>query len=125
MTEDILDRVLTIEETKLRMRDIRDRAVHRHAVIRFGDRGRDEMVIVSSAVWAEVNALKHGDLAARLPSATPFAAFSHLLRQPHQVERSPEPRRRISGQRDTSGVAVEEMISLAGTPEKPRRRSTG
>ncbi|MGH7577867.1 MAG: hypothetical protein ACREM1_22440 [Longimicrobiales bacterium] len=124
MAESLLDRVLTIEETKLRMKDIRDRAVHQHAVIRFGDRGRDEMVIVSSAVWEEVNAKKQQSLAADRP-ASPFAAFAHLLEQPQPAATEREPRRRMRGLRDTSGVPIDEMIRLAGEAEKPRRRRAG
>lgn len=115
-----LDRILTIEETKLRMKDIRDCAVHRHAVIRFGDRGRDEMVIVSSALWEEVSARKQGDLAAG--TSSPYAPFSRILRERAGRPAETLPRRRMPGLADTNDLSAEDMVHLAGEPRRTRRR---
>jgi hypothetical protein len=120
MAEDLLDRVLTIEETKLRMKDIRDRAVYQQAVVRFGDRGRDEMVIVSSALWDEVNVRKQEELAVAVPS--PFAPFARILRERAGRPAQPLPRRRMPGLEDTGELSVEDMVRLAGEPDRPRRR---
>lgn len=117
---DGLDRVLTIEETKLRMKDIRDCAVHQHAVIRFGDRGRDEMVIISSALWDEVSARKQDELAAGVSS--PYAPFARILRERAGRPAEPLPRRRMPGLADTNDLSAEEMVHFAGEPRRPRRR---
>jgi hypothetical protein len=122
MAEDLLDHVLTIEETKLRMKDIRDRAVHQRAVVRFGDRGRDEMVIVSSALWNEVNSRKQEEMAGRVPTASAFAAFDHLLQERPGALAKPLPRRRMPGLKDTSDLTVAEMARLGEDTARPRRR---
>ncbi|HLL53352.1 MAG TPA: hypothetical protein VK447_07395, partial [Myxococcaceae bacterium] len=59
---DVLGSVLTIEEVKQRMKDVRIAAVHRGSVIHCGERGRDEMVIVSARLWEEVNARKQAEM---------------------------------------------------------------
>lgn len=120
---DVTSRVLTIEEVKQKMKDIRAAAVHYGEVVHCGERGRDELVIVSSRKWDEVT---------RMPGAqgtaggveNPYAVFGRALQDGRigGQDAGPEPRRRIPGLATESGVPIEEMISLGADTRTSRRR---
>jgi len=119
----VLDRVLTIEEVKQKMKEIRTAAVHYGGVVHCGERGRDELVIVSARTWEEVTARQQGERALAGSSSDPYAAFDRALEEGRLggVSESPEPRRRIQGLRSESGLPVSQMVSL-GMEKEPRRR---
>ncbi len=120
---DVTSRVLTIEEVKQKMKDIRAAAVHYGGVVHCGERGRDELVIVSSRKWDEVTRMPGGHEAAGWPE-DPYAVFGRALRDGRIGGRAagPEPRRRITALASESSVSVEEMIALGADPPSARRR---
>jgi hypothetical protein len=122
MRTDVLDRVLTIEEVKQKMKEIRTAAVHYGGVVHCGERGRDELVIVSSRTWEAVTAGKEsGNTAAA--DANPYSAFERALKDGRLggAGHAPEPRRRAANLPDETGLSLSHMIAL-GREEEPRRR---
>lgn len=124
MGTDVLDRVLTIEEVKQKMKEIRTAAVHYGGVVHCGERGRDELVIVSSRIWEEVTSRKQAEsYEAELP-ANPYAAFARALEDgrlgvPTDVK---EKRRRMPGLPAESGISLSEMTALGRNNASSRRR---
>lgn len=119
----VMNRVLTIEEVKQKMKDIRAAAVHYGGVVHCGERGRDELVIVSSRRWEEVTRGQDESASVR---PNPYGAFARALRDgrlgvPDDASR---PRRRIPGLQTESGIPMEQMIALGAEESKPRRRPT-
>jgi hypothetical protein len=123
MVAGLLGRVLTIEEVKQRMKDIREAAVHYGGVVHCGERGRDELVIVSARLWEEVTSSRQDEAAASAP-ADPYEGFTRALREGRLglPGHGPEPRRRMPNLRDESDLSVDEMVRLAGPDRVPRRR---
>jgi hypothetical protein len=115
----VMSRVLTIEEVKQKMKDIRTAAVHYGGVVHCGERGKDELVIVSSRRWEEMTRGQNETASAR---PNPYAAFSRALQAGRLgvAEAGATPRRRIPGLQD-SGVPVEQMLAL-GSDDAPSRR---
>lgn len=115
----VMSRVLTIEEVKQKMKDIRVAAVHYGGVVHCGERGRDELVIVSSQRWQE---LTRGDEAASA-KPNPYAAFARALQTGRLgvADAGLVQRRRLPGQQTESGVPMEQMIAL-GAEDLPSRR---
>lgn len=114
------DRVLTIEEVKQKMKDIRTAAVHYGVVVHCGERGRDELVIVSARRWKELT-----DAGAAAPRASgPYGAFARALQSGRLGggERPAEARRRLPGLPTESDVGPEEMARLGAEAGSPRRR---
>ncbi|HST59262.1 MAG TPA: hypothetical protein VLK84_11245, partial [Longimicrobium sp.] len=98
---------------------------HYGGVVHCGERGRDELVIVSSQKWDEVTRMPGAHEAAGW-AVDPYAVFGRALQDGRigGPEASPEPRRRISGLATESGVPIEEMISLGADTRSSRRRRT-
>jgi hypothetical protein len=119
---DVLGAVLTIEEVKQRMKDVRIAAVHRGSVIHCGERGRDEMVILSTRLWEELNARKQAEMSAAELPREPYDAFARALGSGRLLPAAARGRRRMQVQTDSS-VPAEQMVAL-GTEDKvsPRRR---
>ncbi len=120
---DVTSRVLTIEEVKQKMKDIRAAAVHYGGVVHCGERGRDELVIVSSRKWDEVTRMP-GAHEAGGRAEDPYAVFGRAL-QDGRIggrEAGPEPRRRIPGLATESGLPLEDMIALGADTRSPRHR---
>jgi hypothetical protein len=117
---DVTNRVLTIEEVKQKMKDIRAVAVHYDGVVHCGERGRDELVIVSSRRWEEVT----GAARSNTPARNPYGAFARALQSGRLGAGGgePEKRRRIPGLVTESDLTVEEMSALGMEEERPRRR---
>jgi hypothetical protein len=118
---DVTNRVLTIEEVKQKMKDIRAAAVHYGGVVHCGERGRDELVIVSSRKWEEVTRSQPAPAGIQ---ESPYAVFDRALREGRIGAQAsgPEPRRRIRGTGEEPGMSVEEMIALGADPGSSRRR---
>lgn len=120
----VLGRVLTIEEVKQRMKDVRTAAVHYGGVVHAGERGRDEIVIVSARTWEDVTA----EAQSRGPGAdsrtSAYSVFDRALADGRigRAPAAPAPRRRMGGVEDDNGLSVEEMVARAGADEKPARR---
>jgi hypothetical protein len=116
----VMSRVLTIEEVKQKMKDIRAAAVHYGGVVHCGERGKDELVIVSSRRWEEMTRGQNETASAR---PNPYAAFSRALQDGRLGVARAEPvqRRRIPGLQTDSGVPVEQMSAL-GAEDVPSRR---
>jgi hypothetical protein len=119
---DVLGSVLTIEEVKQRMKDVRIAAVHRGSVIHCGERGRDEMVILSTRLWEELNARKQAEMSAAELPREPYDAFARALGSGRLVPAAARGRRRMPAETDSS-LTAEQMVAL-GTEDKasPRRR---
>lgn len=120
----VMDRVLTIEEVKQKMKDIRTAAVHYGGVVRCGERGRDELVIVSARRWDEMTRTQNEPA---VSARNPYGAFARALQEGRlgTAGVTPEQRRRLREAQTESGIPVEQMISL-GTEDPPsRRRSAG
>lgn len=119
---DLISSVLTIEEVKQRMKDVRIAAVHRGSVIHCGERGRDEMVIVSARLWEEVNARKQAEMSAAELPREPYDAFARALGSGRLVPAASRGRRRLPVEPDSS-LTAEQMVAL-GTEDQasPRRR---
>jgi hypothetical protein len=125
MAPNVLGRVLTIEEVKQKMKDVRDAAVHYGGVVHCGERGRDELVIVSLETWRKHTS--RDDAAPGTAADGPYAALQRAL-DAGRVGLSasgPPPRRRLANIRDETGLTVEEMIAAASEPPTPRRRRAG
>jgi hypothetical protein len=116
----VMGRVLTIEEVKQKMKDIRTAAVHYGGVVHCGERGKDELVIVSSRRWEEMT---RGQKEAASTRPNPYAAFSRALQAGRLgvAEVGTGQRRRIPGLQTDSGVPVEQMMAL-GSDDAPVRR---
>jgi hypothetical protein len=121
---DVTSRVLTIEEVKQKMKDIRAAAVHYGGVVHCGERGRDELVIVSSRKWDEVTRMPGAHTAVGQPES-PYAVFDRALKDGRigGQEGAPEPRRRLSGLATESDLSIEQMIALGADPGSQRRRA--
>lgn len=119
----VMNRVLTIEEVKQKMKDIRAAAVHYGGVVHCGERGKDELVIVSSRRWEEMTRGQSESASAR---PNPFGAFARALRDGRLggADDAPLPRRRIPGAQAESGLTVEQMMALGEEEAQPRRRPT-
>jgi hypothetical protein len=117
----VMTRVLTIEEVKQKMKDIRAAAVHYGGVVHCGERGRDELVIVSSQRWEEATR-GQGDSGSTRPN--PYGAFARALQDGRLgvLGAAPAQRRRIPGLQTESGIPVEQMIALGADEVQPQRR---
>lgn len=116
----VMDRVLTVEEVRNKMRAVNDAARNQGAVIHYGERGEDELVIMSVAIYQRL-------LAERLHAAAvqpgPYAAFNRAIEEGRLGrEQKPVVRRRMPGLSDESTVSLEEMIALGGDDRTPTRR---
>jgi hypothetical protein len=117
---DVTSRVLTIEEVKQKMKDIRAVAVHYDGVVHCGERGRDELVIVSSRRWEEVT----GGAGSDTRTKNPYGAFTRALQNGRLGVGAgePEKRRRMPHLGTESELTVEEMAALGMEKEPLRRR---
>jgi hypothetical protein len=116
----VLDRVLSVEEVRSQMRAVNDAARNQGAVIHYGDRGEDELVIMSVALYQRL-------LAERLHAAAvqpgPYAGFNRAIEEGRLGrELKPAVRRRMSGLDEESGISLEQMIALGSDDRTPARR---
>jgi hypothetical protein len=120
---DVTSRVLTIEEVKQKMKDIRAAAVHYGGVVHCGERGRDELVIVSSRKWDEVTRMQDAEATiGQLRDS--YAVFGRALQDGRIGGQpvAPEPRRRLPGLPSDSDLSIEEMVALGADGGSRRRR---
>jgi hypothetical protein len=120
----VMNRVLTIEEVKQKMKDIRTAAVHYGGVVHCGERGRDELVIVSTRRWDEVIRAQNEPAAS---ARSPYGVFARALQEGRlgAAAAAPEERRRMRDVQTDSGIPVEQMIALGMEGPPSRRRSAG
>lgn len=117
----VLASVLTIEEVKQRMKDVRIAAVHHGSVIHCGERGRDEMVILSSRLWEELNARKQAEMSGAELPREPYDAFARALASGRLAPTGARGRRRMKVETDSS-VTADQMVALGTEDSTPRRR---
>jgi hypothetical protein len=118
---DVSGSVLTIEEVKQRMKDVRIAAVHRGSVIHCGERGRDEMVILSARLWEEVNARKQAEMSGAELPREPYDAFARALGSGRLVPAAARGRRRMRAESDSS-LTAEQMVALGAENQTSARR---
>ena len=123
---DVTSRVFTIGEVRQKMKDIRAAAVHYGSVVHCGERGRDELVIVSSRKWDEVTRMP-GAHEAGGRAEDPYAVFGRALQDGRigGQEAGPERRRLIPGLATESILTIEEMISLGADTPIAKAQATG
>lgn len=115
-----MDRVLSVEEVRNQMRAVNEAARNQGAVIHYGERGEDELVIMSVAIFQQL-------LAERLHAAAvqpgPYAAFNRAIEEGRlSREQKPAPRRRMPGVSDESTVSLKQMVALGSDDRTPTRR---
>lgn len=120
MGVNVVDRVLSVEEVRGKMRAVNDAARNEGAVIHYGERGEDEFVIMSVAMFELL-------LAERLRAAGmdpgPYAGFNRAIEEGRiGGEQKPAARRRIPGSSDESNVSPAQMVALGSDDRKPSRR---
>lgn len=120
MGASVMDRVLSVEEVRNQMRAVNEAARNQGAVIHYGERGEDELVIMSVAIFQQL-------LAERLHAAAvqpgPYAAFNRAIEEGRlSREQKPAPRRRMPGVSDESTVSLKQMVALGSDDRTPTRR---
>ena len=123
---DVTSQVLTTEEVKDRLREIKEAVLHRNAVVHFGDRQRDDFVILKRAryealvIQAERAAL--GETSGNPPSF--LAGVGAAIRAGHLGGGArPRPREYTGPVSSDSTLTVSEMMGLGrGPDETPRHR---
>ena len=120
----VIDHVLTMEEVRQSMKAVASAALHQGAVVHFGERGADQLVIVARERWDAVVAER-----AQAPIAAPgaYAAFSRGFDQQragHQpsAESRVTPRRRAPEQNEVSTVTLSQMLEAGRDQRAPVRR---
>jgi hypothetical protein len=61
--------ILTMNQVRDNIKTLREAALHQRAEIHFGERGADEVVLVSATTWAALKAKAHGVAGPRIPTA--------------------------------------------------------
>jgi hypothetical protein len=117
------NRPLNISEVRERLREVREDALYRGRIIHWGDRGRDELVTLSSDLFQRLierpGALPEG------PRDDAWASFETALAEGRLTDSGDGgPRRRVPRLVQTSIVSWDEVPALAGyEPQRRRRRS--
>ena len=131
MAATVIDRVLTVEELRKRMKDVNEAALHQGAVIHYGERGADQLVIMSRELWEELLADRSRAAAER---SGPYAAFNRALLEGRigaaEVTETREdpaatPRRRMPGLSDASTASIAAMVAAGRDDRAPARRRPG
>jgi len=114
------DRIMNISEVRERLSDVREAALYRGAIVRWGDRGRDELVTLSREVFQRL--VERGAEGAGGAEADDWAGFEAAMEQGRlSVGGGPAPRRRQPGSAADSSVPWDDMAKMAGG-EGTRRR---
>jgi hypothetical protein len=118
----VADEVMNITEVRERLREVREEALYRGVIVRWGDRGRDELVTLSRELFQRLTDRPAGASAG--PPADAWAAFEAALVEGRLSDSGEHGlRRREPGLRQTSSVAWNDIPAAAGTdPRAPRRR---
>jgi hypothetical protein len=116
-------RPLNICEVRERLREVREDALDRDRVIHWGDRGRDELVTLSSDLFQRL--IEHPGEPLEEPVEDAWAAFETALAEGRQTDSGDVgPRRRLPGLPQTSSVAWDETPAMACDEPQRRRRRT-
>jgi hypothetical protein len=51
MDQSLFDHVLSVEELRKRLAEVNNAALHQNAIIHYGERGADQLVIMSRAMF--------------------------------------------------------------------------
>jgi hypothetical protein len=115
----VIDRVLSVDELRKRLKDVNDAALHLQAVIHYGERGEDQLVIISRDLFDQLMT----DRIRLAAKSGPYAAFNRAMLE-GQFARPSEhsPRRRTPDLSDESGVPVDDMVAAGHDDRAPRRR---
>lgn len=113
-------RVLNISEVRDRLSEVRDEALHGGAIVHWGDRGRDELVTLSTELFRRLLAYR-AESAAK-PEGDAWAAFDAALAAGRLADSGDVgPRRRMPGLPDLSSVAWKDVPALVGKTHSCRR----
>jgi len=124
MAASVVDHVLSVEEVRKRMKDVNEAALHQGAVIHYGERGADQLVIMSRELCESLLADRPRAAAAR---PGPYAAFNRALAEgclggQEKAAAVQVPRRRMPGLSDESGLSLEQMVVAGSDDRVPSRR---
>ncbi len=119
----VIDRVLSVEEVRKNFKDVNEAALHGGAIIHYGERGADQLVIMSRATC---EALMLERIQASAASAGPYAAFSRAVAEGRLGSTGyplPRVRHRYPGNDEAkSSWSVEEMVNLGQHRDAVYRR---
>jgi hypothetical protein len=118
----VKNRPLNISEVRERLREVREDALYRDRVIHWGDRGRDELVTLSSDLFQRL--IERSGAPPEGPGEDAWAGFRTALAEGRLADSGDGgPRRRSPGLPRTSSVSWDEVPALAGyEPQRRRRR---
>jgi hypothetical protein len=124
MSASVMDRVLSVEEVRRRFKTVNAAALHHKALIHYGERGTDQLVIISVQTLAAL--LERAQTVAT--QASPYAGFTQALVEgrlgrPVGAAAVPQGRRRLpdAGAADST-VPVATMVVAGADASPPRRR---
>jgi hypothetical protein len=129
MGTSVIDHVLSVEEVRKRLKDVNEAALHQSAIIHYGERGADQLVIMSREL-CEALLAERAQAAAAQPG--PYAAFNRAVaegrlggavRADNAAEGRPV-RRRMPGVSGVSALSLEGMVGAGSDDRAPRRRRT-
>ncbi len=120
----VIDHVLSIEEVRQGMKAVTEAALHQGAVIHYGERGADQLVIMSRELWEAVLA-ERPRAAAECPG--PYAAFSRAVAEGRLGQGSEEAKpaarpRRATDLNETSTIPLAQMVQMGHDISAPARR---
>jgi hypothetical protein len=123
MATSVVDHVLSVEEVRKRMKDVNEAALHQGAVIHYGERGADQLVIMSRELCESLLADRPRAAAAR---PGPYAAFNRALAEGRlggqERAAAVQVPRRMPGLSDESGLSLEQMVAAGSDDRVPSRR---
>jgi hypothetical protein len=127
MGKSVIDHVLSVGELRKRLKDVNEAALHQNAIIHYGERGADQLVIMSRELCDALLA-ERAQAAAAQPG--PYAAFNRTLAEGRlgggvRADTAAEERsvrRRAPGASDLSALPLERMVVVGGDHRAPRRR---
>ena len=129
MGTSVIDHVLSVEEVRKRLKDVNEAARHQRAIIHDGERGADQLVIMSREL-CETLLAERAQAAAAQPG--PYAAFNRAVAdgrlggavRADQAAEGRSVRRRLASASDVSALSLEGVISAGSDDRAPRRRRT-
>ncbi|HEY0778978.1 MAG TPA: hypothetical protein VGD56_13490 [Gemmatirosa sp.] len=127
MGTSVVDHVLSVEEVRKRFKDVNKAAMHQHAVIHYGERGADQLVIMSRELCDALFADRARSAAVQ---PGPYAAFNRALADGRlgglvSAGATPEDRparRRMPDTSDVSALSLAQMVAAGDDDRAPQRR---
>lgn len=123
MSASVMDHVLSVEEVRKQFKAVNEAALHQQAVIHYGERGADQLVIMSREMWEAM--LERAQTVVSRPS--PYAGFTQALvdgrlGMPVGPAAVPQARRRLRDSGEDSTVSLANMIAAGADASLPSRR---